>query len=77
MKRLGVQMGSVPKSVGVGCVLCHNHIQHTADTPCGENGFRAWTDIKPPPNFAPCPCGWSGLPHYAISDARLLDPLRG
>jgi hypothetical protein len=56
---------SVPKSVGAGRVLCHNHVQHKVDTPCGVNGFRGWTDTKPPPKFVKCPCGWSGLPHYA------------
>ncbi|MFK4725853.1 hypothetical protein ABIE89_006953 [Bradyrhizobium niftali] len=56
----------VPKSVGPGRVLCHNHVQHTRDMPCGLNGFRAWTDTKPPKGFIRCPCGWSGLPHYAL-----------
>jgi hypothetical protein len=32
---------------------------------CGVNGFRAWTDAKPPPGFVLCPCGWAGLKHYA------------
>jgi hypothetical protein len=59
---------SVPKSVGAGRVLCHNHVQHTVDMPCGANGFRAWTDTKPPAGFVKCPCGWSGLPHYAHRD---------
>jgi hypothetical protein len=58
----------VPKSIGRGRVLMHNHVQHTIDTPCGLNGFRAWTDTKPPPHFIACPCGWSGLPHYAARD---------
>jgi hypothetical protein len=49
----------IPKSVGPGRVLCHNHVKHTS------NDFRAWTDAEPPPNFVKCPCGWSGLPHYA------------
>jgi hypothetical protein len=55
----------IPKSVGAGRVLCHNHVQHTIDMPCGLNGFRAWTDSEPPPGFVKCPCGWSALPHYA------------
>jgi hypothetical protein len=55
----------VPKSVGTGRVLCHNHIRHMTDMPCGVNGFRAWTDTKPPPGFVKCLRGWSGLPHYA------------
>jgi hypothetical protein len=33
--------------------------------PTGVNGFRAWTDTKVPAGFIRCPCGWSGLPHYA------------
>ena len=60
-----INIFSVPKSVGAGRVLCHNHVQHTVDMPCGLNGFRAWTDLKPPPKFVKCACGWSGLPHYA------------
>ena len=55
----------IPKSVGAGRVLCHNHVQHTIDMPCGLNGFRAWTDSELPPGFVKCPCGWSALPHYA------------
>jgi len=55
----------VPKSVGPGRVLMHNHIRHSIDMPCGVNGFRAWRDTKPFPGFVKCPCGWSGLPHYA------------
>jgi hypothetical protein len=56
---------SVPKSVNAGRVLMHNHVAHTQDTPCGVNGFRAWTDTEVPLGFVKCPCGWSGLPHYA------------
>jgi hypothetical protein len=48
-----------------GRVLCHNHARHSPNTPCGVNGFRAWTEAKPPKGFVKCPCGWSGLPHYA------------
>ena len=55
----------VPKKVRAGHVLCHNHILHTVDMPPGVNGFRAWFDKDPPDHFAQCPCGWSGLPHYA------------
>jgi len=55
----------IPKSVGRGRVLMHNHIRHSIDMPCGVNGFRAWRDTTPPPGFVKCPCGWSGLPHYA------------
>jgi hypothetical protein len=55
----------VPKSVGSGRVLKHNHVRHTINQPCGVNGFRAWTDDKPFPGFHRCGCGWSGLPHYS------------
>ena len=65
MGKRSISCFCVPKSVGAGRVLCHNHVRHTVDTPCGLNGFRAWTDLKPPSKFVKCPCGWSGLPHYA------------
>jgi len=58
----------VPKSIGDGRVLCHNHVIHTTITHCGERGFRAWTARRRPPDFVKCPCGWSGLPHYAHQD---------
>jgi len=60
-----VKGGTVPKSIGKGRVLLHNHMRHSLDTPCGENGFRAWTDDRPPRSFKRCECGWSGLPHYS------------
>jgi len=31
----------------------------------GTRGFRAFTGTKPLDGFVPCPCGWSGLEHYA------------
>ena len=57
----------LPKSVGAGRVLCHNHVWHTIDMLCGVNGFRAWTceAAEKPKGFVKCLCGWSGLPHYA------------
>src|ERR1700692_995337 len=58
----------LPKSVGAGRVLCHNHVQHGPNTPCGVNGFRAWTDSEVPSGFVKCRCKWSGLPHYALAD---------
>lgn len=61
-----VRMGTIPTSIRPGRVLMHNHIRHTIDMPCGQNGFRAWTDTAPPPGFVKCPCGWAGLPHYAL-----------
>jgi hypothetical protein len=58
-------VSGVPKSVGKGRVLMHNHVIHGPNWPTGVNEFRAWTDDKPPEAFAPCPCGWAGLSHYA------------
>lgn len=68
MSRRGVRMNTVPKSIGPGRVLCHSHVQHTVDMPSSLNGFRGWTDKRPPANFVSCPCGWSGLPHFARRD---------
>jgi hypothetical protein len=45
----------------------HNHVRHTVEMPVDVNGFRAWTDIRPPLNVVKCKCGWSGLPHYRLS----------
>jgi len=56
---------TVPKTIGTGRKLMHNNVRHTVDMPTGVNGFRAWTDTKVPAGFIRCPCGWSGLPHYA------------
>jgi hypothetical protein len=56
---------NVPRRISPGRVLMHNHVKHTINMPHGLNGFRAWTDDKPPKGFIKCPCGWSGLPHYA------------
>jgi hypothetical protein len=74
MKSRYVNADTVPKSVGAGRVLMHNHIRHSVDMPCGWNGFRAWTDIKPPPGFKRCRCGWSGLPHYSSYPNCKCDP---
>jgi hypothetical protein len=65
----------VPRSldeIGRGQVLMHNHVRHTANFPSGVNGFRFWTEAKPPEGFHPCRCGWSGLPHYSqmLADYR-------
>ena len=56
----------LPKSVHKGRVLMHNNVSHGPNWPTGPNGFRAWTDDKPPLGFIACPCGWAGLPHYAL-----------
>jgi hypothetical protein len=60
-----VRMLSVPKTVSAGRVLVHNDVLHGPNWGCGQNGFRAWTDTKPPPGFVLCPCGYAGLKHYA------------
>jgi hypothetical protein len=68
-----VSSGTVPKTIGRGQVLMHNHIKHDKHTLCGVNGFRAWTDSSPPEHFVLCECGWSGLPHYRrreVADVR-------
>jgi hypothetical protein len=64
----GRYLGSIPKRVAPDRTLMHNHVKHIAKTPCNYNGFRAWTDIKPPDGFVERPCGWSGLTHYARRD---------
>jgi hypothetical protein len=61
-----VRDGTVPRKIKYGYVLCHNHIMHTDDMPCGVSGFRVWFNPEgPPTGFIECPCGWSGLLHYA------------
>jgi hypothetical protein len=52
-----------------GRVLAHNHIVHGTDWPSGINGFRFWTwpSRSKPRHFVLCPCGWSGLRHFARS----------
>jgi hypothetical protein len=46
----------------------HNHVVHSTHWRVGVNGFRVWTDNKPPADFVPCPCGYAGLQHYARKD---------
>jgi len=60
-----VKGGTVPKSVGPGRVLMHNHVMHGPRWPTGMNGFRAWTAKKLYVGFVLCPCGYAGLKHYA------------
>jgi hypothetical protein len=61
-----VRDGTVPRKLKYGYVLCHNHMMHTDDMPCGVGGFRAWFNPEgPPTDFIECRCGWSGMPHYA------------
>jgi hypothetical protein len=61
-------VGRIPKKIPPGRVLMHNLVTLKKDRPIGDEGFRAWTGIKPLEGFVPCPCGWSGLPHYAHPD---------
>src|SRR5262245_57480673 len=67
-----VRGGTVPRTIPPGRVLMHNHVQHTVDMSCGLNGFRCWTDDKPPRGFVRCKCGYAGLPHYRVSARWLL-----
>ena len=69
-----VKDGTVPQSIGKGRALMHNHIRHSLDMPSGENGFRAWTDDRPPLGFKRCGCGWSGLPHYSATPDYRCEP---
>ena len=67
---------TVPKTIGTGRKLMHNNVRHTVNMPTGVNGFRAWTDTKVPAGFIRCPCGWSGLPHYAGGGPSVRLPQR-
>ena len=71
--------GTVLQSIGKGRALMHDHIRHSLDMPSSENGFRAWTDDRPPLGFKRYGCGWSGLPHYSvraeIEVAAMIHPL--
>ena len=50
-----------------GRVVAHNNNLHGSNWPTGFNGFRAWTwtASREHADFVLCPCGWSGLEHYA------------
>jgi hypothetical protein len=64
-----VRGGTLPRKIKSGYVLCHNHVMHTLAIPSGVNGFGAWfSPDGPPTGFIRCPCGWSGLLHYAFRD---------
>jgi hypothetical protein len=58
-------LSRIPKKIRPGRVIEHNPIAHGPNWPPGVNGFRAWTASKPHDEFVLCPCGWSGLEHYA------------
>jgi hypothetical protein len=68
-KRRYVKIGTVPRKIPEGTVLVHNHIRHTADTPAGTDGFRAWAQAREP-NLIPCDCGWAGLEHFRPAPLR-------
>jgi hypothetical protein len=78
-----VNGNTVPRSVGKGRFLYHNHIRHAVNSPCGLLGFRGWTDSVLDEDFEPCRCGWAGLPHYSFVpdqpclpvDAETLDAM--
>ena len=65
--RKNVRGGNVPRSIPEGRRLHHNYVHHHTSSLCGAQGFRAWTEPKGSPlnGSERCPCGWSGLPHYA------------
>ncbi len=67
-KRTLDYVSHVPTETREGKFLCHNHVAHGKTTKPGKNGFRAWWVKEVPPHFAACPCGWSGLPHYANAE---------
>jgi hypothetical protein len=69
-----VNGGTLPKSIRPGHVLMHNHVRHSRNMSCGDNGFRAWIDEKPPPGFKRCHCGWSSLPHYSRTPDYRCEP---
>jgi hypothetical protein len=67
-RKRAVPIFTIPKTIKPGRKLMHNNVRHTVDMPCGKNGFGAWTADKVTTGFVECPCGWSGLPHYAHPD---------
>ena len=61
-----VQYGQLPTRINKGRILVHNNVEHSINTTCGRNGFRAWTQPEPAsPELVECNCGWAGLPHYS------------
>ena len=64
-------LSRIPTKIPPGRVIAHNNILHGPNWPTGPNGFRAWTwtASKEHADFVLCPCGWSGLEHYAHKDA--------
>jgi hypothetical protein len=64
-------LSRIPKNIPPGRVIAHNNILHGPNWPTGPHGFRAWTwtASKEHADFVLCPCGWSGLEHYAHKDA--------
>jgi hypothetical protein len=68
VKRRYVRGGVVPRTIGPGRVLMHNHVRHGPNWPGGMNGFRCWTATEPPEGFVLCPCGYAGLKHYVTRE---------
>ena len=66
-----LELETIPAAIPTGYVLVHNHIPHTINTVCGEDGFRAWMQ-KPSDDLELCKCGWSGLLHYRIKKELLF-----
>ena len=64
-------LSRIPTKIPPGRVIAHDNILHGPNWPTGPNGFRAWTwtASKEHADFVLCPCGWSGLEHYAHKDA--------
>jgi hypothetical protein len=61
-----IRGGTVPRTIPAGKILVHNRVIHGSDWHCGANGFRCWTLNKSSSRrWRVCPCGWSGLKHYA------------
>ncbi len=68
-------MFAVPRTVRAGHVLVHNHVRPIGfgpRTPCGLDGFRAWTQVPEPDRLERCDCGWAPeCPvHYRVTWAE-------
>jgi hypothetical protein len=63
--RGGHLVATMPRTIPAGRVLVHNQVRHQVDTPCGWQGFRAWTQ-KPSNKLESCRCGWAGLRHCRV-----------
>jgi hypothetical protein len=50
-------LSGLPTHIRSGRVLMHNNVLHGPNWTSGLNGFRYWTDSRPPDGFVLCPCG--------------------